>query len=373
MPKIKETRLEIDLDALAHNFQIIKEQVAPSTQIMGVVKAFAYGTDSIVIGEKLVQLGASHLAVAYIEEGMRFRRRGIKVPILVFYPQLEDLPKLIKYNLIPSVYNFHFLETLQKRLKRRKISNFPIHIKMNTGMNRLGFDLEDLSKIKDNLLSHECVQVTGLFSHFSSAGSEEEDDFTREQINKFSLARSYFKVEISSDFIAHLANSSGILSHPEASYDMVRAGIALYGYGNNPKEQSLLKPVASLKTVIAQLRKIPKGASVGYDRKFKAKQPTQIATLPLGYADGISRIYGNGNAQVIIRGQKAPIVGNVCMDTLMVDVTGIECQEGDEVEVFGQQQSALDFDKNKQSIPYELITRISRRVTRVFLNENTSL
>lgn len=369
MPKIKETRLEIDLKALAHNFNVVKSQLPPSTQIMGVVKAFAYGTDSIVVGEKLVELGASHLAVAYIEEGMRFRRRGIKVPILVFYPQLEDLSKLIKYNLIPSVYNFFFLETLQKRLKRRKINHFPIHIKINTGMNRLGFDLEDLSMVKENLLAYNRVKVVGLFSHLSAAGNEKENDFTNQQLNKFSLARSFFKNEITTNFISHLANSSGILSHSDIAYDMVRAGIALYGYGNNAKEQSLLKPVASLKTIIAQLREIPKEASVGYDRKFKAKQPTMIATLPLGYADGISRIYGNGNAQVLIQGQKASIVGNVCMDTLMLDVTGINCKEGDEVEIFGQQHSALAFDKNKQSIPYELITRISRRVTRVFLDE----
>ncbi len=366
MPKLKETNLTIDLTALKHNFNVIKSHVSPSTQIMGVVKAFAYGTDSIVIGEKLIELGVSHLAVAYIEEGMRFRRRGINTPILVFYPQLEDLPKLIKYNLTPSIYNFRFLEKLIKGLKRRKIQKFPVHIKMNTGMNRLGFDLSDLASLKSILTNQVNVEVVGLFSHLSSAGNSEEVDFTKEQIKKFNTARHFFKKEITSNFIAHLANSSGTLSHPEATFDMVRAGIALYGYGNNSQEQLLLKPVASLTTVITQLREISPRASVGYDRNFKAQKDTTIATLPLGYADGISRIYGNGNAQVIIQGQKAPIVGNVCMDTLMVDVTGINCKEGDVVEVFGKQQSAIEFDIKAQSIPYELITRISRRVSRVF-------
>lgn len=367
MPKIDETRLEIDIKALAHNFHILRSQIPSNTQLMGVVKAFAYGTDSIIIGKKLVELGATHLAVAYIEEGMRFRRRGINVPILVFYPQLEDLPKLLEYNLIPSVYNFHFLAKLQEELRVEQISQFPIHIKINTGMNRLGFDMKDLNTLIKQLSAHQHLHVAGVFSHLSAAGMPSENDFTQQQIDQFAMAVEAFKTKVNPNLVAHLCNSSGILSHPTAAFDMVRAGIALYGYGNNATEQQPLQIVASLKTRIAQLREIPAGASVGYDRKFKATTPKTIATLPLGYADGISRIYGNHKAEVLINQQKAPIVGNVCMDTLMVDVTGITCHEGDEVIVFGKEHTALDFDREQQSIPYELITRISQRVTRVVI------
>ena len=366
MAKGEETRLEIDFKALRHNFILLQNQV-PKVPIMGVVKAFAYGTDSVVIGKKLVEFGASYLGVAYIKEGVRLRKEGVKVPILVFYPQLKDLRKLLEYNLIPSVYNFHFLNELKSSLTQNQKKHFPIHIKINTGMNRLGFDLKDLSQLQDELTSSNHFKLEGVFSHLSAAGMPTEDAFTKQQIEKFKIAVEALKKNVTSDFIAHLSNSSGILSHPEAAFDMVRAGIALYGYGNNINEQKNLQIVASLKTRIAQLREIHQGDSVGYDRKFKATKTTIIATLPLGYADGISRIYGNHKAEVSLHGKKAPIVGNVCMDTLMVDVTDIDCREGDEVLVFGKKHTALDFDKEKQSIPYELITRISQRVSRVFL------
>ena len=369
MPKVEETRLEIDLNALAHNYHVLKSNLPANTQIMGVVKAFAYGTDSIVMGKKLVSLGATHLAVAYIEEGMRFRRRGLDIPILIFYPQLEDLPKLLEYKLTPSVYNFNFLENLNAALIEHNVIDFPIHIKINTGMNRLGFDMSDVNRLTQLLSANKHVKVEGVFSHLSAAGMPEENEFTQLQIDNFKVAVEAFKRNVNTSFIAHLCNSSGILSHPEAAFDMVRAGIALYGYGNNPEEQKNLQVVASLKTRIAQLRVIPPGSSVGYDRKFKAEKTSKIATLPLGYADGISRIYGNQKAEVLLHGKKAPIIGNVCMDTLMVDVSGIECKEGDEVLIFGKQHTALAFDKEKQSIPYELITRISQRVTRVVINK----
>lgn len=365
MAKIEETRLEIDLKALANNYHVLTQHVPSHTKVMGVVKAFAYGTDSIIVGKKLVELGASYLAVAYIEEGMRFRRRGIEVPILVFYPQLEDLHKLLEYKLTPSIYNFHYLEKLVNALQREDIRNFPVHIKINTGMNRLGFDSKDLDLLIQKLAQNPYVKVEGVFSHLAAAGMPSEAPFTNHQIAQFTKAVEAFRAQLNTDFLAHLCNSSGVLSHPQAAFDMVRAGIALYGYANNATEQQSLEVVASLKTRIAQLRTIDTGDSVGYDRKYKAPAPKTIATLPLGYADGISRIYGNHKAEVLIHGKKAPIVGNVCMDTLMVDATGIACEEGDEVLVFGKNHTAMDFDKEKQSIPYELITRISQRVTRV--------
>ncbi|SDG46938.1 alanine racemase [Psychroflexus sediminis] len=367
MTKVLETRLEIDLTALETNFKLLKSYLSPETKMMGVVKAFAYGTDSVIIGKHLVKIGAEQLAVAYIEEGVRLRKAGIKAPILVFYPQLEDIQNLVDYHLTPSVYTHYFLTGLCQELTHHAVDSFGIHLKINTGLNRLGFELNEMDSVVKHLDSEKKIKVAGVFSHLAASGNRDEIEFTKTQIAKFKEARSFFKAHLKYDFDSHICNSSGILNFPEAEFDMVRAGIALYGYGNNPKEHQLLKAVASLKTVIAQLRTIQKGDSVGYERMFRAEQTTEIATLPLGYADGISRIFGNGKARVLINGKKAPIIGNVCMDTLMVDVTGIECDEGDEVEVFGKHNTVVDFDSHQQTIPYEVITRISQRVTRVLV------
>jgi len=367
MSKVLETRLEIDLQALEDNYKLLKSYLSQKTKIMGVVKAFAYGTDSIIIGQHLVKIGVQHLAVAYIEEGVRLREAGIEVPILVFYPQLEEIQKLIDFQLTPSVYNHRFLEGLCAELALHKIDSFGIHLKINTGLNRLGFEIDDLNTILQHLKAERKIKMIGLFSHLAASGNKDEVEFTKGQISKFEQARQSFENHLPYTFESHICNSSGILNYPEAEYDMVRAGIALYGYGNNPKEHKMLKAVASLKTVIAQLRTIQKGDSVGYERKFKAERETKIATLPLGYADGISRSFGNGKAQVLVNHQKAPIIGNICMDTLMLDVTGIDCEEGDEVEIFGKNHTVLDFDIEQQTIPYEVITRISQRVTRVLV------
>ncbi|MBZ9627106.1 alanine racemase [Psychroflexus sp. CAK57W] len=367
MSKVLETRLEIDLNALESNFRLLKSYLSPKTKIMGVVKASAYGTDSIITGKHLVKIGAQNLAVAYIEEGVKLRKAGIEVPILVFYPQLEEIQNLIDYQLTPSVYTHRFMEGLIQELSHHDIDSVGIHLKINTGLNRLGFELSELDSVLKHLNSEKKIKVAGVFSHLAASGSKDEIEFTKSQIAKFEEARSFFKNHLGYDFESHICNSSGILNYPEAEFDLVRAGIALYGYGNNPTEHKMLKAVASLKTVIAQLRTIQKGDSVGYERKFKAEKTTKIATLPLGYADGISRIFGNGKARVLVNGKKAPIIGNVCMDTLMVDVTGIDCEEGDEVEVFGKNNTVIDFDIEQQTIPYEIITRISQRVTRVLV------
>ena len=369
MVKLKETRLEIDLNALRYNFQVLKSHLKPQTKIMGVVKAYAYGADSVIVAKLLQDLGVAYLAVAYIEEGVRLRKNGINLPILIFYPQLEELSQLLDYNLTPSVYSFNFLKSLHQSLKKQNIKGFPIHLKINTGMNRLGFDSNQFNEVKQCLSDRETLKLTGIFSHLAAAGMAEEKQFTREQIRRFKSAVKSFEAYANEHLLTHLCNSSGIINFAEAEMDMVRAGIGLYGYGNNAKEHMKLKPVVSLKTPIAQLRWIEKGDTVGYDRKYVAKGKRHIATLPLGYADGISRQYGNGNGRVRLNNQVAPIVGNVCMDTLMIDVTGIDCEVGDDVLIFGKGHSALEFDANALSIPYELITRISQRVSRVVINE----
>jgi alanine racemase len=369
MHKLKETRLEIDLNALRYNFKVLRSHLKPETKIMGVVKAFAYGTDSVIVGKALQDLGVAYLAVAYIEEGVRLRKNGIEVPILIFYPQLEELSQLLEYKLTPSVYSFNFLKSLHQNLKRQGEKDFSIHLKINTGMNRLGFDPHQFEEVKQSLSDRETLKLTGIFSHLAASGMEDEKAFTLEQINRFKFAVKSFEEYAHEHLLTHLCNSSGILNFAEAEMDMVRAGIGLYGYGNNPFEHKKLRPVVSLKTPIAQLRWINKGDSVGYDRKYIATGKRHIATLPLGYADGIARQYGNGNGIVKIKNQKAPIIGNVCMDTLMVDVTGIDCEVGDDVLIFGKRHSALEFDVNGLSIPYELVTRISQRVSRIIKDE----
>ncbi|MGB2087982.1 MAG: alanine racemase [Psychroflexus salarius] len=362
---VKETRLIINLSDLAFNYAVIKEKLKPETKIMGVVKAFAYGTDSVVVAQKLVDLGVDYLAVAYIEEGVRLRQSGITIPILVFYPQVEELKQLLTYNLTPSIYNFRYLKKINATLKKEGIEDFQIHIKINTGLNRLGFDLNELEAIYNEINQSKRIKLVGLFSHLAASGNAKEAKFTQSQIEKFEFAKRFFQSKFDQKLIAHLCNSSGIFNFPEAEYDMVRAGIALYGYGNNTEEHEQLQPISSLKTVITQLRSIQVGESVGYERLFKASRKTKVATLPLGYVDGIARQFGNLKAEVLINGKTAPIIGNVCMDTMMIDVTDIECKEGDHVTIFGKEHSALKFDKLQQSIPYEIITRISQRVTRV--------
>lgn len=362
---VKETRLIVNLSDLAFNYKLIKSKLKPNTKIMGVVKAFAYGTESEIVALKLVSLGVDYLAVAYIEEGVRLRKAGIQIPILVFYPQLEEIKQLLDYNLIPSIYNLRYLKLLNASLKAEAAVGFPIHLKINTGLNRLGFDVNELEAAYHEIERAKHIKIVGIFSHLAASGNQAEIEFTQQQISNFEVARQFFQEKYGGHLITHLCNSSGIFNYPQAEYDMVRAGIALYGYGNNEREHQQLKPISSLKTVITQLREIQKNDTVGYERSFKATQPTKVATLPLGYVDGIARQFGNQKAEVLVHGQLAPIIGNVCMDTLMIDVTGINCQEGDHVTIFGPEHSALKFDKYHQSIPYEIITRISQRVTRV--------
>ena len=361
---MNKTHLSIDLHALEANYRLIRSKISSEVQIIGVVKANAYGTDAVLVAGKLIELGVKHLAVAYTEEGVALRKADIKLPILVFYPQAENFKSLIDYDLTPSIYSFTALDDFEKSVKKEQKSAYPVHLKINTGMNRLGIETGELGLLKDRL-RNKVLQVNGVFSHFAASGLPGEQDFTQSQIDQFQRAVDFFKSNFSSAILFHLGNSSGILNYPAAGYDAVRGGIALYGYGNHPQENRQLQPVASLYAPIVQIRNIKAGESVGYDRAFTAKKPCKIATLTLGYADGISRIYGNAKAIVKVNGKSAPTCGNICMDTMMIDVSGISCQEGDMVKIFGKEHSATDFDAFQQSIEYELITRISLRVPRI--------
>jgi alanine racemase len=368
MKNLSETCLEVNLSALENNYTYLKSKLNTKTKFLAVVKANSYGSDAIAVAKKLESLKVDYLAVAYVQEGITLRNNGVKTPILVFHPQLESLSSIFKYNLEPSLYSFAILKSFLLEAESRKIKKYPIHLKFNTGLNRLGFKEKDCSLIKTLIEKSKTVTPVSVFSHLAASEDESQRDFTKLQITRFNSIIENIKATFNTTPIFHLCNTSGILNYPEAHYDMVRSGIGLYGFSNIPKEQPNFTPIASLKSVISQIHSLKKGESVGYNRAFICNQENQkIAVIPLGHADGINRAYGNGAGWVTINSQKAPIVGNVCMDMIMVNITNITCKEGDSVIVFGQHPTAEDLANAIHTISYELITSIASRVKRVFI------
>lgn len=367
MPKAQETILEIDLKALKHNYNHLKSKLKSSTKFLAVVKAFAYGNEAAEIANYLQNLGVDYFAVAYLNEGIALRNAGITQPILVLHPQSVNFKKLIEYCLEPSIYSEKMLKDFIRVASAEKQTNYPIHIKFNTGLNRLGFG-HSYVKLISNLVSEtKTINVKSIFSHLAASEDLDEKSFTLNQIETFKYIALNFEKEIGYKPMLHICNTSGILNFPEAHFDMVRSGIGLYGFGNSEKENKNLIPIGSLKTIISQIHHIEKGESVGYNRAFTSETLQKTATLPIGHADGIRRQYGNGNGFVIINGKKAPIVGNVCMDMIMVDITNIDCEEGDEVIIFDANATAENLAIAANTISYELITGISQRVKRVFV------
>jgi len=369
MPKTKETVLEIDLKALAHNYRFLRARLKKETKFLGVVKAFAYGSDSIRIAQKLEELGVDYLAVAYVAEGVALRDAGITKPILVLHPQSVNFDTLIERCLEPSLYSPRMLREFLKTAKKHNQKNYPVHLKFNTGLNRLGFWENDVDYIAEQLKGETSVAIVSVFSHLAASEDLNEKEFTKTQIKNFEKIAIEVDEKLHYSPFRHLLNTSGIINYPEAQYDMVRSGIGLYGYGNDPAIDVQLKSVATLKTVISQIHKIEPNESVGYNRAFISDGYRTIATLPLGHADGIGRQYGNGKALVSVNDKFVPIIGNVCMDMIMIDITGIECKEGDEVLVFGKTSSAEQFASEANTISYELLTGISQRVKRVFIDD----
>ena len=364
MHSAQETVLEIDLDALEHNFRYLKSLLDEETKFLGVVKAFAYGSDSTVIAKKLEHLGVDYLAVAYVKEGVVLRDAGVETPILVLHPLPISFDEMIDRCLEPSLYSSKILDDFLQTAKRKGQKGYPVHLKFNTGLNRLGFTEADIESVSKKLNASAQVNARSVFSHLAASEDHYEKPFTLRQIETFERIWSKIGKRLEATPFRHLLNTSGVINYPQAQYEMVRSGIGLYGFGNEAYVDAQLKPVATLKTVISQIHTVAQGESVGYNRAFVSETVTKTATLPLGHADGIGRPYGNGNAFVSIRGKKAPIIGNVCMDMIMVDVTDIACQAGDEVIVFGQQTTADEFARGAGTISYELLTGISQRVTR---------
>lgn len=368
MAKILETTLEIDLKALAHNYNYLRSKLQPDTKFMGVVKAYAYGSNAPAIAHKLVQLGADYLAVAYVKEGIALRQAGIAAPILVFHPLLGNFETLIVHRLTPTIYSKRTLKAFIKMAETMRLKNYPVHLNFNTGLNRLGFEYDEIDYICGALSQTDAVKVEGIYSHLAASEDKHERAFTLQQIEQFKRSCQALTDKLSYQPIRHICNTSGILNYPEAHFEMVRGGIGMHGYGNSAQEDQQLIPVASLKTLISQIHHIQAGESVSYNRRFKAAKPTTTATLSLGYTDGIHRNYSNGKTHVLINGEYAPIIGDICMDMIMVDVTGIACEEGDEVLIFGKTRSADALAHEVETISYELMTTISQRVKRVVLN-----
>ncbi|KAB1066799.1 alanine racemase [Tamlana haliotis] len=367
MPKAQETVLEINLKALEHNFDYLKSKLKPETKFIAVVKAYAYGSDSCEIALYLEKLGVDYFAVAYIEEGVALRQGGVTTPILVLHPQIVNFDILVENRLEPSLYNEKILKEFIEALSKEHITNYPVHIKFNTGLNRLGFWHTDVKMIDNLLAETKTIKVKSILSHLAASEDLNEKIFTLNQIEDFKNIAENFTKQVGYKPLHHICNTSGILNYPEAHFDMVRSGIGLYGFGNSEKENQFFKPIGTLKTVISQIHTIIEGESIGYNRGYIATENLRSATLPIGHADGIGRQYGHGKGFVTINGKRAPIMGNVCMDMIMVNVTDIDCDEGDEVIVFGEHPNAETLAETANTISYELITHISQRVMRVII------
>lgn len=367
MPKAQETVLEIDLKALKHNFEHLKSRINNHTKFMAVVKAFAYGSDACEIANYLQNLPIDYFAVAFVHEGVTLRNAGITKPILVLHPQAVNFNALIENRLEPNLYNTKILNEFISIASAEKQHDYPIHIKFNTGLNRLGFSENDVDYIVSKVNETSAIKIKSVFSHLAASEDLNERDFTINQIETFKNIAKTLINAIGYKPLLHICNTSGILNYPEGHFDMVRSGIGMYGFGNSEKENKNFKPIGTLKTIISQIHAIEKGASVGYNRAFKTDRFLRTATLPIGHADGIGRQYGKGKGYVIINNQKAYILGNVCMDMIMVDVTNIDCKEGDEVIVFDPNTTAENLAETAGTISYELITAISQRVKRIFL------
>tara|TARA_B100001057_G_scaffold79759_1_gene74913 strand:- start:96 stop:1184 length:1089 start_codon:yes stop_codon:yes gene_type:complete len=356
--------LHIYLSNLKHNYETIRKQIHNSTQCIGVVKANAYGSHAIHFTKRLVKLGIDKLAVAYVEEGIQLREQGIKTPIMVFYPQIKSIPELVGADLEPCIYSRELMESFKLHLEAMKIKDYPIHIKYNTGLNRVGFPVIDVGWVleKTNLPQ---FRLESVYSHLAISEEERPSPQSTLQIKRFEEIKKRYTKLLKKTPKFHLLNSSGVFNYPDLQYDAVRCGIAFHGYANKSEWDVHLKPVAVLKSIISQIHQVKKGSSVGYDNGWVAPNAVRIATLPLGHADGIGRHFGHHQSTVSINGCHAPIVGNVCMDMLMIDVTGINCETGDEVTFFDTSKSAEDFARSGNTISYELLTGIGPRIKRV--------
>ena len=364
-----DTVLEINLNAILHNINVHKSLLKPETKMCAMVKAYSYGLGGYEIAEFLQHHHIDYLGVAYADEGVDLRKNGITTPILVMNPEQGSYDVIIDYNLEPEIYSLRVLELFANQLQLKGIQQkYPIHIKVETGMHRLGFKEHEIDELVENLKKYN-VKVASIFSHLSSADVPEEDDYTMEQIHTFQRVSSKISEALGYQPIRHILNTAGITYYSDYQFEMVRIGIGMVGISANPEVKKQLQSAVTFKTVISQISEVKQGESIGYNRKYKAEKDTRIATIPVGYADGIPRLIGNKKGFVGIHNQKVSIVGNICMDMLMVDLQNIKAKEGDEVIIFNGNPTLEEFSGYCQTIPYEVLTSISRRVKRIYIKD----
>lgn len=365
--RIHETVLEVDLDALVHNFNFYKSRISPQTKLICMVKANGYGAGAVEIAKTLQYHRCAYFAVAVAEEGIELRKEGISTPIIVLNPEVNGFEELFSKDLEPEVYNFRILDAFIREAERRGITNYPIHLKIDTGMHRLGFLPAQIPELLERLKSQKGLKVKSVFSHLAASESWMFDSFTQEQIDIIDVAHREIGEKLGYPVWKHILNSAGIERFINAQWDMVRLGIGLYGVSASGLNG--LKNVSTLKTTILQIQEIPNHETVGYGRKEALNRDAKIATIRIGYADGLDRKSGNRKGKVWINGKYAPIVGNVCMDLCMIDITGIDAKEGDPVIVFGENRPVLEVAESIDTIPYEILTSISPRVKRIYVKE----
>lgn len=370
--KVHQTVMEINLNSIEHNLNYFKSLLKPETKIMVMVKAFSYGSGSFEIANLLQFHKVGYLGVAYADEGVELRRAGITVPIMVMSPEPQGFDLMIQYKLEPEIYSFKLLSAFEKALERHSIDKenpFPIHLKLDTGMHRLGFEEKDLNELVIKLHNNKKLKVESIFSHLATSDEAQHRSFTEQQIAVFKKSSAIIMAHCTNQPMRHILNSAGIMAFPEAQFEMVRLGLGLYGISSYPEHQENLEQVSELKTTISQIKEVPAGDSIGYGRQTIVPKNTKIATVPIGYADGLRRSLSQGVGYMLIKGQKAPIIGNVCMDMCMLDITHLNVKEEDEVIVFGTGYPIYEFAKSMNTIAYEALTSISPRVKRVYFQE----
>lgn len=364
-----QTVLEINLNAIAYNLQQYQKQLEPKVKVMAMVKAFSYGSGSFEIANLLQFHKVDYLAVAYTDEGVALRRAGITLPIMVMNAEKNTFSLLTQYNLEPEIFSFQILSDFKNYLAKIHADHYPVHIKLDTGMHRLGFIQHHLAELCDNLISDNLIKVQSVFSHLAASDNPDLDIFSKEQAEKFSTGCKLLQAALGYTFLKHIGNTSAIHRHKSMQFDMVRLGIGLYGIDNNIDMQQKLLNVSTLKTTIAQIKHVGEGDTVGYSRKGVITKNSVIATVRIGYADGYPRSLGNGVGHMLVNSKPAPVVGNVCMDMTMLDITGIPAGEGDEVIVFGKDLPVTTLANWADTISYEILAGISQRVKRVYFEE----
>ncbi len=366
--KYHQTVLEIDLNAMIGNLNFFRLLIRPGVRIMVMVKAFSYGSGMVEIARILQYHQVDYLAVAVADEGIELRQAGINLPIVVMNPEEHSFESMIEFRLEPNIYSEEILDSFRKVLQQNAVVRYPIHIKLDTGMHRLGFDsAEKIEALASALEAQDEMIVRSIFSHLAAADEAAHDEFTRSQIQQFEKLSALITEKLPYPIFRHILNSAGIERFPEGQFEMVRLGIGLYGVSSCGNQE--IKSISRLKTSISQIRRIEAGQTVGYGRKGIATQDSEIAVLPIGYADGYDRRLSNGVGKVFVKGQVVPVIGNICMDMCMIDVTGLQVAVGDEVELMGEHILVSDIASTIGTIPYEILTGISQRVKRVYLQE----